>query len=191
VTGKHLRDMDRAAEAFAFTDREVAEHEAVLIDDAFPRGVPQDGARGGRDLRLHVGGDCKDAEAARILAAAAVRWRTRGGGKVWTFTHSWRSVPAEAWGPIASLASCENTSDVHKAMARGYAAALVVAEFPNGDRAFDVGDGVKAIPCPAETRGTTCVQCRLCLDQPLRELKRAVAFKVHGHTAKRAREALK
>lgn len=37
----------------------------------------------------------------------------------------------------------------------GYAAALVVAELPEDGRAFDVGDGVKAIPCPAETRGVT------------------------------------
>jgi hypothetical protein len=50
----------------------VIQEEARLIRLAF-RGlrVPQDGARGGRDLRLHVGGDVDSARGAAILGAAA------------------------------------------------------------------------------------------------------------------------
>jgi len=177
-------------EAARLTGLEVGKREAELIDRTFPYGVPQDGARGGRDLRLHVGGDASGVGAARALAGAAERWRGRGGGAVWTFTHAWRSIPRKAWGDVAVLASVETELQARQAFKAGYAPALVVADFPAGDKAWDIGGGVKAIPCPAETRGKTCVECRLCLDQDLVALKRGIAFRVHGQQAERARQAL-
>ena len=57
---------------------EAARAEAAAIDAAFPKGVPQDGSRGGRDCRLHVSGDSRTHRAARIVAAAARR-RPHGG----------------------------------------------------------------------------------------------------------------
>jgi hypothetical protein len=190
ITGITGRKLDAAAHGLT-ADQVIAE-EARLIDGAFHgRRIPQDGARGGRDLRLHVGGDVGSVLGARLLAGAAGRWRDRGGGAVWTFTHAWRDVPREAWGPISVLASVERPEDIQAARAVGYAAAIVVDKFPS-ERAFSVpGSSAKIVPCPAETRGTTCVECRLCLDaDKLLERNVVIAFEAHGPMARRAREAL-
>lgn len=180
------------ATAVGLTDVEVARNEAWLIDSAFARRphrgamrkftrIPQDGARGGRDLRLHVGGDCLTEAGARLLAAAAKRWRHRGGGAVWTYTHSWRVIPRAAWGSISVLASCETPEHVVEARGRGYAPALVVREFPDR-RAFCVSGIVgRVVPCPAEAGERTCVQCRLCFDdQALLERAAVIGFAAHG-----------
>lgn len=171
-----LKRMDE--ESIDMSAFEVVLEEAVLINDAFPRGVPQDGARGGRDLRLHVAGDVQTDGAAALLATAAARWKERGGGSVWTYTHSWREVARDSWGPISVLASVETATQAREARLRGYAPALVVEQFPD-KKAFSV-DGVKVVPCPAETTGTTCVDCRLCLDRPLHEMGVGIAFAAHG-----------
>ncbi len=184
------RKLDEAA--CGHTSLEVIQDEVRRIDDAFGGGpVPQDGARGGRDLRLHVGGDVGSTQGARLLAGAARRWRARGGGTVWTFTHFWREVPRKAWGDaISVLASIESVEDVEEARRAGYPAALVVAKFPSG-KAFPVaGSEVRAIPCPAETGYTTCIECRLCLDRDLLKMNRAIAFETHGSGARKANQAL-
>ena len=150
----------------------------------WPGRVPQDGARGGRDLRLHVGGDCGNTGGARQLAGAARRWRKRGGGSVWTFSHLWRQVPRSAWGGISVLASVESVKDIAKARKRGYAAALVVDEHLS-DKAYWKGKE-KIIPCPAETRGATCATCRLCLDRDLLKMGVSIGFAVYGPGATQA-----
>lgn len=195
-TAQLARELDRSA---APEPGGVIRAEVNLIDRAWParRGwpssVPQDGARGGRDLRLHVGGDCPDAASARLLAAAAERWRRRGGGVVWTYTHRWREIPREAWGSISVLASCETPEDVMAARGRGYAPAIVVRRFPDR-RAFYVRGIVgRVIPCPAETGKRTCVECRLCLDdRGLLERAATIAFEAHGGAdgAEKAKRAL-
>lgn len=149
--------------------------------------VPQDGARGGRDLRLHVGGDISSREHAQLLAAAADSWSWRGGGAVWTYTHRWRGIDAYNWGAIAVWASCETTAQVREAHARSYRAALVVAEHPS-ERMYQL-DGLKVLPCPYETRKKTCVECRLCLDAPI-DPKVVIGFAVHGGGEKKARRRL-
>lgn len=181
--------MDRAAEGRPGLD--VMREEARDIRRAFGGGpVPQLGWKGrGQDLRIHVGGDVSCAEGAELLAEAAADWVRRGGGSVWSFTHRWREVPAKAFGAISVLASVETGDDAVEAHARGYAPAMVVERFPAGHRPFAVGR-LKIIPCPAETRQTTCVQCRLCLDQPLHELGLGIAFQVHGPQSVRAAAAV-
>lgn len=52
---KKMATLDAAAAGKAPLD--VVRDEAAEIDRAWPRGIPQDGARGGRDLRLHIGGE--------------------------------------------------------------------------------------------------------------------------------------
>lgn len=144
--------------------------------------VPQDGARGGRDLRLHTVGDCTTPKAARILAAAAAAWLDAGGGAVWTYTHAWRDVAPWDWGAAVSvLASLDNAADASEAHKRGYAATRVVAAFPNGSRAW-TEHGFTWIPCPAQTRADTgCADCRLCLDgSKLHARKAGIAFEAHG-----------
>jgi hypothetical protein len=165
--------------------REVILEEVAEIDRVWPNGIPQDGARGGRDLRLHIGGDVPDEASARALAGAAARWIARGGGRVWTYTHSWRTIPARAWWPISVVASVETPDDADRARARGYTPAAVVTDFPDGKRQFQFGAG-SLLPCPAETLGKTCVACRVCLDGT----DTGIAFKVHGRDAQTVREQL-
>lgn len=189
-----IRKLDEAAEGFSATD--VIREEVRQIDSSFRGGdIPQDGARGGRDLRLHIAGEATTAEHAKLLGGAATRWKQRKGGDVWTFTHGWREIPRSAWGPdVSVIASVENPRDMLLAKKRGYASAIVVEDFPNGDKAFKLpGVGkTKVVPCPAETRGVPCISCRLCLvpDQLLKA-RSAIAFKIHGQHAGRALEALK
>ena len=178
---------------------------ASLDDTTFARVVPQDGARGGRDLRLHVSGDARTIGAVRILARAAERWVGRGGGSVWTYTPAWRTVPRSAWGPISVLASVETIEATMSAMDRGYAPALTVrahALDPDIERVLGAevaaagawrprdGNGLRIVPCPYETRSVTCGSCRLCLDRDLHSLGVGVSFAAHGRGAKDARKRL-
>jgi hypothetical protein len=171
---------------------QVIEEEARLIDRAFGGGrIPDNGADSRRDLRLHVGGDVGSPRGAELLADAARGWCTRGGGAVWTFTHWWRQIPRVAFGRISVLASVEVPQDVEAARAAGYAAAIVVDKFPS-DRAFKLpGTTAKIVPCPAETKRTTCVECRLCIDaDKLLERNVAIAFAAHGSGKRRVQAKL-
>lgn len=157
----------------------VARDEARAIDAAFPKGVPQDGARGGRDLRLHVSGDCRTRRSATVVAAAARRYVGRGGGQVWAYTHAWRNVPRSAWKGVSILASVDTPKDILKAREQGYASAIVVPEH-RSDRVYRVGN-FKVVPCPAQTRDMACVDCRLCFNEGrLLARKQTVAFAAHG-----------
>jgi hypothetical protein len=183
-----VRQLDAAA--VGRTPEDVIADEVREIDDASKRGVPQDGARGGRDLRLHVGGDVGSEAGARLLKAAARRWRARGGGSVWTFTHLWREIPREAFGEISVLASVESEEQIEAARKRGYPAAIVVERFES-KKAFSLpGSDVRVIPCPAETSGRTCVECRLCLDRDLLGMGVAIGFEAHGRSRQKVRETL-
>jgi len=182
--------MDRAARGRSGFS--VIQEEARLVRLAFGgRRVPQDGARGGRDLRLHVGGDVDSAAGARVLGAAASDWRRRGGGSVWTFTHRWRAIERAAWGrDVSVLASVEAPAQLELAAAQGYAPAIVVDRFA-GDVAYRLHAGWKAVPCPAETRDRSCATCRLCFDgDALLGRRVAIAFQAHGSGATKMREQL-
>lgn len=199
-TAQAMRLLDE--EAAELRGLEVIEQEVRAIDAAFigtSNGrwnrdilgpVPQDGARGGRDLRLHVSGDVPTrgaTRAAKLLAGAARRWRARGGGAVFTYTHQWHLVERKDWGPISVLASCDHPEQVELARRCGYAAALVVGSFPS-TRAFSIaGVPGKVVPCPAQTSDTTCAECRLCLDRDLVKLGITIGFAAHGTQAGRIR----
>lgn len=191
ITGKVVADLDGEAKHHEMTGIEVASVEARAIDDTFPGGVPQDGGRhgkSGRDLRLHISGDVADEASAMLLAGAASRWMARGGGRVWAYTHRWREIAREAWGSISILASCETPADTEAATARGYAVALVVRSFNGARKVYAVpGMAIRILPCPAETSGSTCVQCRLCLDAtPLTKRGLAIGFSAHGRDETKA-----
>lgn len=181
--------LDAAAEEL--TADEVIELEAERIERSWYGGpIPQDGARGGRDLRLHVGGDTPSPAAARRLARAVRNWHDRGGGDAWTYTHRWRGLRRSHFGPISALASVETVPDAHRARRRGFVPAITVAEHPS-EKAYDL-DGLRVIPCPQQTRGRSCVECRLCLDDDrLRELGVAISFALHGTRVKKARRQLR
>jgi hypothetical protein len=101
-------------------------------------------------------------------------------------------VRRSAWGRhISILASCETLRDVKLAWRRNYAAAVVVAKFES-ERAY-MREGVKLIPCPAQTREgkVQCITCKLCLrDGFLKRVKAAIAFVPHGSGARKVRERL-
>lgn len=163
----------------------LARHEARLVDK-----LPAD-----RDLRLHVLGDTRTVGAAQRLGAAARRYIARGAAKgravrVFSYTHGWRSVPRSAWGPVSVLASCETAAQAKTAMARGYAAALVVPVFPG--KAVYTDGGVRVVPCPAQTAGTTCSACRLCGNADrLLAAGLVIGFAVHGTQRKAVAETLR
>lgn len=193
-TGRPNRRIERNARGLS--SEQVSRHEARAIDrELFPRGVPRDGGRDGRsprDLRLHVSGDVTTRAGLRAIAAAVERWKARGGGSCWTFTHAWRDLPRKLWGAISVLASVEEPRDAEVARARGYVPAITVRSFP-APRAFRVeGSSTLWLPCPAELGRTTCVECRLCLDRTtwLGETSRGIAFAVHGQSAEVAKRKL-
>jgi len=155
---------------------DVAASEAQAIDEL----------DGSRDLRLHVVGDSTTPAGTRLLAQSAERYSARGGHRVWTYTHAWRSVPREAWGSISVLASCESAADVGAAHALGYATAIVV-ESHIMDRVHKTG-GMKLLPCVEQTRGKTCAECRLCMrDTELHTRVLTIAFAAHGSRQSRAK----
>lgn len=171
--------LNEAANSVEHTPSDVALAEAHALDDL--EVVP------GRPLRLHTVGDCPTEEAARFVASAAAWYRARGGGPVWTYTHAWRTVPRAAWGDVSVLASCETPADAELARSRGYATAMVVEEFGD-DR---LSDGV--LPCPSQTRGVPCSECRLCFDdRGLFERGYSIGFELHGtpFTVRQGRKAL-
>ena len=62
---------------------------------------------------------------------------------------------------------------------RGYAVAIVVKEHPR--KGVYYYHGLKVIPCPHETKGVQCVDCRLCFDDKrLIEADACIGFAAHG-----------
>lgn len=167
--------LNLAASSGSATSLDVAKAEAAAIDELQ--------VVTGRPMRLHTVGDCPTDEAAQIVSAAAERWMDGGGGPVWTYTHAWRDVDRDSWGRVSVLASCETESDIQEAWTQGYAASIVVEEFPGRTRYPLDGPGeFSVIPCPAQTTdGVTCSSCRLCFDENrLYWDGLAIGFHVHG-----------
>ena len=156
---------------------EVARAEAKAIDESYKGGeVPAD-----RALRIHVAGDSRTQKGSRSINSAVARWKKRGGGKVWSYTHAWRHVPRDVWSNVSILASVADTTEVEAAKAQGYAPAIVVSEHPS-DKAYTLpGSDIKWIPCPNQTRGVGCTDCRLCFDaNRLFESNMGISFAAHG-----------
>jgi len=152
-----------------------------------------------RPLRLHGVGDCATDAAARLVAKASARWILTNKAPVWSYTHAWRKVKRESWRNVSILASVETPRDLALAWKRGYAAAMVVPEFPNGPKAFtraidDPWEGLqdfKIVPCPEQTLGIGCRDCKLCFkDQWLHENRIVIGFTPHGVGQKKIRQTL-
>lgn len=138
-------------------------------------------------LRVHVGGDCLTAQAARIVGGACSRYKARHGQRVWSYTHTWKDgLRRKSWGDgISILASCDTPSDVHRARALGYGAtALTVSSFPLGRKTFNLATAkglLKITPCLAQTGDTTCDACGLCMDEEILSKQGIViGFVAHG-----------
>lgn len=130
---------------------------------------------GKRPLRLHIVGDCASPLAAMIVSQACREYSAKHGQVVYTYTHAWRDVPVECWDGVNVVASCERDADIAEAMAQGYKITAIVVPEHSTDKAY-LKNGVKRIPCPSQTRGVACADCRLCF-QPLGV---AIEFAAHG-----------
>ena len=145
-----------------------------------------DSLTGSRPLRIHVSGDARTTEAARTLASAAAFYTNKAGMPVWTYTHSWREVARSAWGGVSVLASVHSVGQAWRAIANGYAPAMVVPKHES-NKATTV-DGLKLIPCPAQTTPTVkCTDCKLCWkDGWLHSQKAVITFAAHGGSKRKA-----
>lgn len=183
-----MQKLDKAGEGIEGT--EVNKMEADLINARWVCGIPQDGYGGGRDLRLHVGGDFASVKGAVALGLASESWRHRGGGQVWAYTHRWREIWAEDFGPdLHVLASVETPEEAEQAIHDGYTPAITVVSFYRA-RAYNIPghNHLKIIPCPAQTRHRKCNECRLCF-KPLPKGV-MIGFQLHGMGASKARKRL-
>lgn len=100
----------------------------------------------------------------------------RPDANVFTYTHAWRTLSPDVSPGVTVNASCETAADVEAAAAAGWP--TVVAD-PGGEETL-IGQTVadrKVVQCPAQTRGLTCEECRLCARA---ERRSTVAFVVHG-----------
>ena len=143
-----------------------------------------DSLTGRNDLRVHVVGDCKSNQTAEIVSKAMQRHRRKRGRKAWTYTHAWRNVDRSSWGSESVLASVETPAEIAEAQALGYATAIVVEKFES-DKIYRL-DGHKIVPCLAQTKGTQCIDCGLCMNaEALARTKTSIAFEVHGISKKK------
>lgn len=158
----HVRKCDNAAAGL--TPVEIAREEARAIR----------ALKGTLPLRLHVSGDFKDTESAAIVDAAAGEYTKKHGQPVWTYTHTWRSIPRATFKHIVILASCESLDEVKEAESLGYRAAVIL---PTGTKTKNVQ------VCRHTTHGIQCDECRMCMSK---RAKKAVGFYPHGSGAKKA-----
>ena len=170
-------------------NKATADATKIALAQAEAEGI--DALSGKRDLRLHVVGDATTNATAKLLSDAAERHMDKAGKKAWSYTHGWREVARKAWGRVSVLASVETLADARKAMARGYAVAMVVSSFAS-DKASMLADDVKGIPCPSQTRDNiACTDCRLCWDdQALLSRRAIVLFAAHGSGAGKVKKAI-
>jgi len=156
---------------------QVARAEAKAIDDAYKgKEFPK-----GRNLRLHVSGDSRTIKGTRLLNKAIQRWKQRGGGSCWSYTHAWKRVPRIEWKDVSILASIERVEEALEARKQGYAPALVVPEHIS-DKSYKLPNSeIKWIPCVAQTRNIPCSDCKLCFNADrLFEGGFGITFAVHG-----------
>ena len=165
------------SEAVGSSALDIARAEAKAIDKSYNGGnVPV-----GRAMRLHVAGDSRTLAGSRLINNAIGRWKKRGGGDCWSYTHAWSNIQRDVWSNVSMLASVANVTEATQAHNKGYAPAIVVDEHKT-DKSYKLdGSDVKWIPCPAQTREIGCSDCRICMRSDwLFETNRGVAFAAHG-----------
>jgi len=170
------------------TALQIARAEAKEIDNSYNGGsVPK-----GRGLRLHVSGDCRTFSGARIINAAIGRWKGRGGGTCFSYTHCWDHVMRETWNNVSMLASVDSIDQIVYVRENGYAPSIVVSEHLS-DRVYHLpGSDIKWIPCPSQTKNVSCADCRLCMRANfLFKNNMGIAFAAHGSKKNQIKRQLK
>lgn len=184
--GMHVRRLDD--EAKGMSSLQTARQEAMAIDLSYNGGaIPFN-----RDLRLHVAGDSRTLAGTRLINSAIKRWKLRGGNDCWSYTHAWKQVPKSEWANVSMLASVTTVQEVKAARKQGYAPTIVVDEHIS-DKTYTLkGSDIKWIPCPNQTKGVGCSDCRLCFNADrLYNEKYGIAFAVHGSKKENLKRKLK
>lgn len=173
--GIHVGRLDKEVDGLSAL--QIARSEAQAIDESYNGGeVPS-----GRDMRLHVSGDCRTVAGAKLLNSAVGRWKARGGGNVYSYTHCWDHVTKDVWSNVSMLASVDTVEDAVYARQNGYAPAIVVPEHISNKVYTLPGSDIKWIPCPAQVKGIGCVDCKICFNaDKLFKNNMGVAFSAHG-----------
>jgi NTP pyrophosphatase (non-canonical NTP hydrolase) len=175
-------------------DREASKKKRLRpIDIARAEAKEIDKLPANKPLRLHIVGDCRTTGAAEVLAEAAKRYKNRSSlakfTPVWTYTHSWKTIPKSAWGWIYVLASCETIEEAEQAYNRGYTPAMIRYKPFSGIISYK---GWNLIACREMTEGITCDKCRICMStRTWATTKSIVCFFPHGNRAKQVEEILK
>lgn len=187
--GVHDARRNAASLAAGNTPEDDARHEAAGIDRLPAAGQP---------MRLHSAGDCATPEAARIVAAAVERWKVRGGGPVWTYTHAWRPgardpVARADWGSVPALASVETVELAAQARLRGWVPAITLPFLAFPGRTWTDRLGGRWLACPAQVDPSmTCARCGACArEDALRRSGYGIAFLAHGSNAGVVRETVR
>lgn len=81
--------------------------------------------------------------------------------------------------------SCETVDEAVITKGRGLNAVLT-SIYPEADIAALKAKGIPAVQCPAQTKGITCKECRLCS----RDREAVVLFEVHGQSKGKARRVI-
>lgn len=130
-------------------------------------------------FRANVSGDVLDdaGEPDRPYIAALSHVATeRPDVDVFSYSHAWRTLTPDIAPGVTINASCDSQADIEAAAAAGWP--TVVTDTGEADSLIgQTVAGRKVVQCPAQTRGLTCAECRLCA-RP--ERRSTVAFVVHG-----------
>lgn len=162
--------LNKEQEKIGATPEQIAKAEAEAIGEL----------TGKLDLRVHVVGDARTNESARILSDAMRAHRMKSGKRAWSYTHAWREVANASWQGESVLASCETMADVKESHSKGWASALVVEKYEE-KKVYDLGSGFRGIPCPATIGPKQCVDCGICMNASgLHRTKTVVLFEPHG-----------
>lgn len=173
--GIHVNKLDKEVDNLSVL--QIARAEAKAIDESYNGGlVPS-----GRCMRLHVTGDSRTIAGTRLINKAIGRWKNRGGGKVWAYTHCWDHITRDQWSNVEMLASVDSIDQIEYARQNGYAPAIVVSEHLS-DKVYVIeGSNVKWIPCPAQVKEIGCTDCKICMNvDRLYKTNMGVAFSAHG-----------
>lgn len=161
-TAKLSREMTAYTKQKKITADQASVDEAACIDASYGGGpVPS-----GRVLRLHASGDTSTPLGAQAIRHAVERWKRRGGGVAYTYTHAWRRVPRKDFGVISVLASLNPGDNPALPLKHGYNSVTGLFTIEDWSQrmiinaqgrmfflklaAPDIGEKWNWIPCPAQ-----------------------------------------
>lgn len=142
--------------------------------------------RRGDVVRLNVSGDYLLADGTPDIEYISVTNMIPPFVDVLSYTHAWRRLSPDMFlEHVRPNASCDTPADAEEALAAGWKAVIVDDDGSIPDTRIG---GALAVSCPYETKGTQCIDCRLCARQ---KRPSVVVFQVHGAKRRIAGRAIK